>query len=234
MQTVIFLGAGASKADGAPLQKDLFSVYFQMIRRRHPVDEMEHELMDYFDLVFGLDCRHADPAALSFPTFEEAIGIVDLALARGESLREFSILNRATNSNRLGFIRLYLILMLASVLHARLDGQNVHHRRLIRKLRRMKRLDTTAFVSTNYDILIDNALMEAYPHRTLDYGIDFANFDKPDDWGSDVLGPMGREFIPLATKSDANEFLRDHDATGILRFADVSPKVVRDVDEGRR
>lgn len=52
--------------------------------------------------------------------------------------------------------------------------------------------------------------------------------------GSDVLGPMGREFIPLATKSDANEFLRDHDATGILRFADVSPKVVRDVDEGRR
>ena len=52
--------------------------------------------------------------------------------------------------------------------------------------------------------------------------------------GSDVLGPMGREFIPLATRADANEFLRDHDATGILRFSDVSLRVVRDVDEGRR
>jgi len=52
--------------------------------------------------------------------------------------------------------------------------------------------------------------------------------------GSDVLGPMGREFIPLATRADATEFLRDHDATGILRFAEVSMRVVRDVDDGRR
>ena len=52
--------------------------------------------------------------------------------------------------------------------------------------------------------------------------------------GSNVLGPMGREFIPLATRADATEFLRDHDATGILRFGDVTLRVVRDVDEGRR
>ncbi len=52
--------------------------------------------------------------------------------------------------------------------------------------------------------------------------------------GSDVLGPMGREFIPLATHADATEFLRDHAATGILRFGDISLRVVRDVDEGRR
>jgi hypothetical protein len=28
VENVIFLGAGASKADGAPLQKDLFNEYF--------------------------------------------------------------------------------------------------------------------------------------------------------------------------------------------------------------
>ncbi len=52
--------------------------------------------------------------------------------------------------------------------------------------------------------------------------------------GSDVLGPMGREFIPLATRADAAEFLRDHDGSAILTFTQVTLQVVREVDEGRR
>ena len=39
------------------------------------------------------------------------------------------------------------------------------------------------FVSTNYDILIDNALVDEYRHDTdLDYGVEFRNFDRADDW----------------------------------------------------
>ena len=52
--------------------------------------------------------------------------------------------------------------------------------------------------------------------------------------GSDVLGPMGHELVPFASRSDADEFLRDHHGTGILRFGDVTPRVLRIVDEGRR
>jgi hypothetical protein len=43
-------------------------------------------------------------------------------------------------------------------------------------------LRNTVFVSTNYDILIDNALTEEYAHVDLDYGVEFRNFDWPDDW----------------------------------------------------
>ena len=39
--------------------------------------------------------------------------------------------------------------------------------------------------------------------------------------GSDVLGPMGREFVPLRTQAEAEEFLRDHRGEAILRFADL-------------
>lgn len=39
--------------------------------------------------------------------------------------------------------------------------------------------------------------------------------------GSDVLGPMGHEFIPLATKEAAKSFLADHQGKAIKRFAEI-------------
>ncbi len=50
--------------------------------------------------------------------------------------------------------------------------------------------------------------------------------------GSDVLGPMGRELIPLATLADAEEFSRDHRGRRILRFGEVTLRVVQRVDAG--
>lgn len=44
--------------------------------------------------------------------------------------------------------------------------------------------------------------------------------------GSDVLGPMGREFVPLATREHAEEFLRDHRGEAILRFADLPARSI--------
>lgn len=51
--------------------------------------------------------------------------------------------------------------------------------------------------------------------------------------GSDVLGPMGHELIPLGTEADATEFLRDHAGQGILRFKDVTTDLLGDLDQGR-
>ncbi len=48
--------------------------------------------------------------------------------------------------------------------------------------------------------------------------------------GSDVLGPMGREFVPFASQADADEFLRDHHGMRVLRFQDITLKTVQDVD----
>ncbi|HEB96303.1 MAG TPA: nitrous oxide reductase accessory protein NosL [Sedimenticola thiotaurini] len=51
--------------------------------------------------------------------------------------------------------------------------------------------------------------------------------------GSDVLGPMGHELVPLATREDAEEFMRDHSGRRILRFDQVTPKLLRALDDGR-
>jgi hypothetical protein len=77
----------------------------------------------------------------------------------------------------------YLVFLVAKVLDARLEGQATFYRKLVGALRRADELRNVVFVSTNYDILIDNALADEYRHEMdLDYGVDFRNFDRPDDW----------------------------------------------------
>ena len=51
--------------------------------------------------------------------------------------------------------------------------------------------------------------------------------------GSDVLGPMGHEFVPLETRADAEEFLKDHKGSRILNFEQVTPEIVDKVDNGK-
>lgn len=51
--------------------------------------------------------------------------------------------------------------------------------------------------------------------------------------GSDTLGPMGHELVPLATQTEAEEFLRDHKGKRILRFDDVTPALLEHLDHGK-
>ncbi len=51
--------------------------------------------------------------------------------------------------------------------------------------------------------------------------------------GSDVLGPMGHELIPLASREDAEEFMRDHRGRRILRFDQVTRELLARLDAGK-
>ncbi len=50
--------------------------------------------------------------------------------------------------------------------------------------------------------------------------------------GSDVLGPMGHEFVPLASAADAAEFMHDHKGKRVLRLPDITAEWVEKVDRG--
>ena len=64
-KTVIVLGAGASKADTAPLQGEVFKRYFE--RRWQPGHEWDNDLELFFDDFFGIDIHDHD-ATGSFGT----------------------------------------------------------------------------------------------------------------------------------------------------------------------
>lgn len=68
------------------------------------------------------------------------------------------------------------------------------------------------------------------------YVTDFYNLGKVDGRnafyviGSDVLGPMGHELVPLASQEDAADFMKDHKGKRILRFDQVSAGVTQALD----
>ena len=71
------------------------------------------------------------------------------------------------------------------------------------------------------------------------YVTDFYNLERIDARkalfviGSDVLGPMGHELVPLANKADADDFLKDHKAKRILSFTQVTPEFTVALDNGK-
>ncbi len=48
--------------------------------------------------------------------------------------------------------------------------------------------------------------------------------------GSNIYGPMGDEFVSFEKETDAKEFLKDHAGKKILRFHNVTPKVLREFE----
>jgi nitrous oxide reductase accessory protein NosL len=48
--------------------------------------------------------------------------------------------------------------------------------------------------------------------------------------GSDVYGPMGRELIPFGSRSDAEEFRKDHQGKAVFEFRDITYDAVKGLD----
>jgi NAD-dependent SIR2 family protein deacetylase len=188
MKNAIFLGAGASKAEGAPLQNELFRDYFKYLRLNYRADDMTAELRTFFFQIFGIDVDCLDLDKIDFPTFEEVLGILDLAEMNGESLIDFTLENRGKNSDRLRMVKVYLILLMAEIISKGLEQYKKIHERLVNNLNSKNLLKKTFFITTNYDILIDNAIARlsvldgGNAGEFVDYGIELTNFDREKDW----------------------------------------------------
>lgn len=50
--------------------------------------------------------------------------------------------------------------------------------------------------------------------------------------GSDVLGPMGHELVPLENEADARDFLKEHKGHRVVTFDQVTPEIIGELDKG--
>ncbi len=150
----------------------------------------------YFQNLWGIDVED-DPAKASFPTFEEVLGMLDLAEARGETFRGFGNDPHAREARDL---RNHLTWLITFILNEKLKGTpKNHHYRLVRSLGKFDLLDSTFFVSLNYDTLIDDAIenvsIENKCQKLPDYAVDFTpapkRDGKPFPRGSLLLKPHG-------------------------------------------
>lgn len=184
MSTVIFLGAGASASDKAPVQSELFKSYFGPDQSRNGHGDIDTELRTYFNQAFGIDVDAPDLSNVQFPTFEEALGMLDLAEIRSEAFKDFDRVGIASNSGRIRKLRTYLVYAMATAIKEQIETGK-WHRCLARNLRDNDLLSEVSVVSSNYDILMDNALApqnsSTLPGNSIDYGISFVN---QGSWGN--------------------------------------------------
>lgn len=181
-KTAIFLGAGASKADGAPLQYELISEMIKLIQE-DTIDVKPH-LRTFFLIFFEIDIQDT-LINRDYPSFEEILGVIDISIERGESYKDFQHHPLARNSDNpvLVQVREYLVYYMAQVIKKKLEGENIYHTKLIKNLKDKNILEKVCFISTNYDILIDNALgsldnIGTTDYKNIDYGIKFSNYNQ--------------------------------------------------------
>jgi len=179
-EIAIFLGAGASCSEGAPAQgqlfRDFFAESFNGYRGIDHIVAIKNSLGTFFNKFFDIDPLVPSKTA-QFPTFEEALAIVDLALTRDDGFRGFGgNLFPLQNGASLRKVRNEFVFLIALILDRKLERSGHHHGSLVRKLDQGRVLSKCTFVNLNYDILIDNALGGQFENNFLDYGIRYADF----------------------------------------------------------
>jgi NAD-dependent SIR2 family protein deacetylase len=179
IDTLVILGAGASAADGAPIQANLFREIFKHCRdkrQRNETHNWDWELAMFFYQFFGIDVDNCVLDRVEFPTFEEILGILEIASSQGESFRNLLGPHLISNgASQLWHIHDVLVFSIAEILHEMLKDSGSNHNQLVKSLQDSGQLERTAFVTFNYDILIDNALLRAVGEQRINYGAEFAD-----------------------------------------------------------
>jgi len=172
-QKVIILGAGASKADGAPVQNDIFREYVKLYRKGNFHNDSCPNVNSFLKNFFGIDVNEVDLKSvdkLPFPTFEEVLGIIEMADIRNEYFKENLKKKQSLMNMKRCIIELIAIILEKSL---STDREKRNHYHLASRLEEAGTLQDTTFISFNYDIIIDNVLMKYLSrHYNVDYGLD--------------------------------------------------------------
>jgi len=153
VKIAVFIGAGAAKADGLPLQTELFKEFFSRAATPLVRAQLARSVATFFETVFGVNPQ--TQPGVSLPTFEEALGVLELAASREETML-------GLGGDETHQVRRQLILSLAATVARDSAAGASFHSKLVARLREASLLNDVTFITTNYDTLLDDAIeMEA-------------------------------------------------------------------------
>lgn len=167
---VFIFGAGASKAENAPVTTELLSKSLETLKNTKMLRDIKDFLKDFYYLDNFVNKE-------LIPTFEEVLTIIDLCISNQDDLSD------KWNQNKVTELRNSLLFCIAQILHKSLQRSGRLHRQFVKNLFELpnRTNNNTSFISLNYDLLLDNSLIELYNTKDwdVDYGIDFRNFIDP-------------------------------------------------------
>lgn len=165
---VFFFGAGASAVDNAPLASQLLGEALKLGRQNRRINiERLKNVETFLKKVYCYD-----PANPTYPTFEEVLSPVDIAIQRNEGFsKDFDLYD-------LKKLKIDLIYCICEVLREKLRRRAVYHPQFVNNLfNDNMRENCYAFLSSNYDVLLDQALRNSLKRNIyyIDYGFKFIN-----------------------------------------------------------
>ena len=181
---VFIFGAGASYADGAPLQGDILPIILSDESsdiRKSPIHRLVTEFItDNF--AFNRDSGF-------FPTLEAVFGFLDYFIQRDESL------NRKYPVSGLRDIKESLIKLMHYVISEKTETKSEVYRLFWESVYKYNRNITV--ITLNYDTFLEDAFAFMYPlHSYLDYCIHIMNYDYKEHVGSANWWVNPREAMP--------------------------------------
>jgi len=178
---VFFFGAGASKAEGGLLTSELL-----LEALKHPNVDQRYQLMieRFLNELFRTEKIDDVDSIEQLPSFEELLTLVDVALLKQEEFSSY------WNKARLFKLREALVYCVAWILKTKLQSSSSeptpqYHKLFVENIfgnGTNIEANNNSFISLNYDILLDSALMDLYPRWDVDYCINFRNFTTTLDW----------------------------------------------------
>ena len=194
---MFIFGAGASKAENAPIAGELLLRTLTDLKNDGYVVELRRYLRDFFYV------NAEDLQQNPLPTFEEVLTMIDISLARQE---DFS---SDLNYEKLSKIRDSLIYSIARILEITLRDSGKLHKQFVKNLFNLDKniWDRASFINLNYDLLLDNALIDLYESKDLDldYSIDFRNYvdhrQRNQDERVEFIQNLEEWFIPRRDRS---------------------------------
>jgi len=173
---VFFIGAGFTKAvvNTAPKGSEFFDYAFD--EKRNFIGDIRVQHVKNF-----IEENYYQVGRKNYPKIEDVSSLIDYVIQRKESLSNKYLLEDVLK------IKKDMIFLISAVIKKSIEESADHDilkpsRQFIKKLRKLhERKDNISIISTNYDIIIDNSLLEIM--QSSNYGIRLRNniFWNPDE-----------------------------------------------------
>lgn len=170
---IFIFGAGASYADGFPLQSELLRLYFQRYKE-NDLEKNSYKLLstflsDFYNIV--------DPSSEDIPTLEHVLGIIELCL-RNETAY-------SPNYDHFKLRKVRLVLLDAILCTIDQKGpefrKGIYHKFLTNLASKNKNLRDCHFITLNYDHALDDAFDTLYDEVLLDFAVELTNYEVTSD-----------------------------------------------------
>ena len=170
---IFIFGAGASYADGFPLQSELLHLYFQLYKDNDLEIDAYNLLLTFFSDFFNI----RNPLSENLPTLEHVLGTIELCL------RDKAPYSPDYDHIKLRKLRSALLDAILCTIRQKSSGfrKGTYHKFLNNLDLKYKNLANCHFITLNYDHALDDAFDSLYNRVLIDFGVELTNYEVTSD-----------------------------------------------------